>query len=176
MTVFCILVSCAVQIVALRIYTRPTDQDLTVVAPEDEHFFGSPRPPPHNLASTSLTHLKILSAIRTRCPRFESPLLADMQKLLEKYYHQVVLGYDNASTVSAATLMLYRWSDGGTGILPLTRHEALAIWTFPQTPEENFRSYDSGDPSQIAEVINAVCSPGNRICQPGYFDMSVLIG
>ena len=174
MTVFCILVSCTVQVVALRVYARPTDHGFSMETPGSEHSFRAPTMP-QKLASTSLTHLKMLSVIRTRCPRFESPLLAEIQKLLEKYYHWVVLGYDNASTVSAATLMLYRWSAGGTGIVPLTQQAALAIWAFPKPPEEIIQPYESGPVLQVAESIDEVCSPESRICQPGYFDMSVLL-
>lgn len=131
---------------------------------------------PETLSRSSLAHLRALAAIRARCGRFDSPLLLEVQRLLESCHHRVVLGYDNGAGVSASVLMLYRWTGRGKGILPLTDDMAKAMWEFAQSPEAEIRpSGDGPGMGRSLAIVQDVCSPDSRLCEPGFFDMSIVI-
>lgn len=164
LTVFCILVSCTVQAaVLLRLSAG------------DSFSFAS-QAIPESLSKSSLAHLRVLAAIRARCRRFDSPLLLEMQRLLETCHHRVFLGYDNGVGLSASVLKFYRWRGQGKGTIPLNNEAADETWEFSQAPDTEIRPSLSG-PSLVRslEAIQEVCSPDSWLCEPGFFDMSIVI-
>lgn len=174
LSVFSILISCVVQIAVLWKFVAMRDGTSASDLGFDE-YRGIIHTVPERLAASSLGHLKTLSAIRARCSRFDSPLLEEVQRLLEKLHHQTVLGYDNSANVSFDVLILYRWTSSGTGIVPLSRDQAERCWGSSFAPGSAMKIGDKSKTQTTVDLIEEVCSPTSRICEPGYFDLSILI-
>ncbi|KAH7367778.1 hypothetical protein B0T11DRAFT_275975 [Plectosphaerella cucumerina] len=164
LTVFCILVSSIIQTAVL----------MRLSAGASATF--PPQAIPTSLSKSSLAHLRALASIRARCSRFDSPLSLEVQRLLETCHHRVVLGYDNGTGVSASVLKMYRWKRRGKGIIPLNGEVADEIGEFDEAPGAEILPFGSGSSVMNSlEVIHEVCSPSSRMCEPGFFDMSILI-
>jgi hypothetical protein len=171
--VFFLLLSCIVHISILWKYaTRLEAISLEVgfgISPASYNLA------PQKLAISSWIHIEILSAIRERCKRYDSPLLGEVYRLLTSCYRRVVLGNDDAESVSFQILMLYRWKGRGTGVVPMEREAALAEWSFPHAPDADIKNCLPGHSACSRALIEEVCSPESRICEEGYFDLSIMI-
>ena len=60
------------------------------------------------LPESSWLHLWIVARIRTHCPRYDSPLLVDIERLHAACYRYGVMGSQATESVPATGLMLYR--------------------------------------------------------------------
>lgn len=71
--------------------------------------------------------------------------------------------------------MLHRWNGQGSGIMAMGLTAALAEWSFAQPPEADIRSHLGSYDKSLKSALDEVCSPSSRICETGYFDLSILI-
>jgi hypothetical protein len=71
---------------------------------------------------------------------------------------------------------MYRWKGRGKGIIPLNGEVADEIGEFDEAPGAEILPFGSGSSVMNSlKVIHEVCSPSSRMCEPGFFDMSILI-
>ncbi|KAJ9418962.1 hypothetical protein FOXG_17213 [Fusarium oxysporum f. sp. lycopersici 4287] len=174
--VFFLIISSAVQIAALGMYlNNPADESAMPGIAIEVSTTSSTQSVPQKLMDSSRAHLHLLSAISTQCKRYDSLLLVEIQKLLASCYNCVQSSSCPAQPILATTLMLYRWTGRGTGIYPLEPTVAYAEWLFSQPPEHDIHQYLSGHNEVSRQIVNEVCSPASRICEEGYFDLSIVI-
>ncbi|KAE8358635.1 hypothetical protein BDV27DRAFT_66015 [Aspergillus caelatus] len=170
--IFFLLLSCAVHIATLGRYAL--DQGRAVLfAASDES--GTSASIPQKIITSSWMHLHIVSQIRKSCPRYDLPLLTDIERLLAVCYSRTVLGVASAETVSATQLMLYRWKGRGGGVAPLRVPMALAEWEFPQRPEDDILKCIPNHTELSPGIVAELCDSQSRIVQEGYFDLSIVI-
>ncbi|KAH8743759.1 hypothetical protein F5883DRAFT_592085 [Diaporthe sp. PMI_573] len=164
-TLYFVLVSCVVHAAALLSFSLGDG-----AAPSSE-----PLPVPPKLAGSAWIHSRALVAIRDRCQRYDSPLIEEVRKLLDAAYARAVHGLHGADGLDARVLMLYRWKGRGTGILRLDPDTAAAEWEFLQPPDADILGSVPRHETQCHRLLLEVCSPRSRLCEPGYFDLSILV-
>jgi hypothetical protein len=130
---------------------------------------------PERLATSSWMYLQLLSYIRENCPRYDSPLLADITQLLSACYGRLVQLNPHVEGLPATGLMLYRWKGQGTGVVPLSARAALDEWEFPQSPNLDILLYIPRHSECSRDIVNGLCDPRSRIIQEGYFDFDIAI-
>lgn len=130
---------------------------------------------PTSLSASSRAHLQALSATASSCPRFDSPVLRNVYTLLSSAYGRAVLGYAQVEAVSGRMLMPYRWTGNGTGFVAMDAEAASKEWNLPANPNDDIQSGLRGFAQSVKSLVDEVCSPNDRICKPGYFDMTVFI-
>ncbi|KAF4990714.1 hypothetical protein FDECE_14265 [Fusarium decemcellulare] len=131
-----VLVSSAIQIAVLGRYLFDLGNIDTTTNTDLDVALGSPTfSVPAKLVESSWRHLQIVSAIRSRCGRYDSPLVTEIQRLLASCHSCVALGCQQSQAIPATTLMLYRWKGRGTGINPLEKSVAISEWSFSSPPE-----------------------------------------
>ncbi|KAM5342007.1 hypothetical protein ACJ41O_015038 [Fusarium nematophilum] len=169
-TILFLLLSCAVHVAVLAGYASVPETGGMMLFVESD---GSQVP--EKLSNSTWVHLQVLSTIRERCARYDSPLLREMERLIASCYRRIVLGYGQGEVVSAEVLMLHRWKGQGTGILPVASTAALAEWTFPQSPTADIQRFLARHDDETEALVDEVCSPTSRICEAGYFDLTIII-
>ncbi|QGA14829.1 hypothetical protein EYB26_002485 [Talaromyces marneffei] len=162
-SVYFVVLSSVIQCLALRQYISLADglENPAIVVPE-------------KLDNSSRIHLKVLSLLHENVGRWEHPVVSEIYRLLLYCTSQALdRSSTNHSKISALVLMQYRWCGHGTGILALSNTAALSEWTFPVPPDEEIWSWNGELEVTLYAVVTRLCDPTMRMCQPGYFDLSL---
>lgn len=162
-TIFFVLLSSAVQCLALRQYFPFPFQE------EAPHYGITV---PQRLVESSRLHLRVLSTLSAHSDRWQHDLVMEIHRLLSyctsRAQHHAG---SQDQTFTATNLMRYRWCGSGTGILPLSPTAARQEWHFSSLPDEIW-AWPSGQEEVLRNPVTELCDPSIRMCQPKYFDLS----
>ncbi|KAF5654324.1 xylanolytic transcriptional activator xlnR [Fusarium sp. NRRL 25303] len=125
--------------------------------------------PPTLLASAD-RHLRALETFM-KGTRFDVELIKHIQTCLSS---SVMLGSPDSSSDYNRTLdelAFYRWASGGHGILRSPKQPVVESSQFMNRYPIHSRSLQ--DRQARTSAIERICSPNARICQPGYFELSI---
>ncbi|CVK83939.1 uncharacterized protein FMAN_01185 [Fusarium mangiferae] len=157
-TVFLVLTSSVVTCLALR----EVDGSL------GSHEVMATMPP--TLLASADRHLRALETFM-KGTRFDVELIKHIQTCLSS---SVMLGSPGSSSDYNRTLdelAFYRWASGGHGILRSPKQPVVESSQFMNRYPVHSRSLQ--DRQARTSAIERICSPNARICQPGYFELSI---
>ncbi|KAL3457142.1 hypothetical protein BJX64DRAFT_293396 [Aspergillus heterothallicus] len=135
---------------------------------------------PAKLLRSSDHHRDMLSAIDMYCKRYNILILNEIHSLLSYTLSRAAFRAPGPTTpqfINMRTLMYYRWRGQGTGVIPLSQEDADAEWRYPVSPDEApllEQYYLVGAKAELQRVAVELCAADARMCQNGYFDLSIV--
>jgi len=133
---------------------------------------------PDTLTESAKLHIEFLQSLRRRGCRFDAELVQTVEaivSLLCRPEGLSVLALGDA----LFTLSHYRWRGSGSGIIKLTTVGAACEWNHGsvnwQCPLFIPSAASTNDGDMKRKAILAICDPAARVCQSGYFDLSISV-
>ncbi|KAJ5728444.1 hypothetical protein N7493_004774 [Penicillium malachiteum] len=159
-TIYFICLSSVVQSLALRQFTsQSTFERLT---------------PPPALLVAAQTHMEILKGLQNSS-RQTSPLLRESENLLTICLEIATGDMNDGFSFSCEKLYLHRWTHKGTGMTNMKEEEANQEWNYAELPTSTLWNGATGQETELAVAILQLCSPAQRLCSAGFFDLSIMI-
>lgn len=163
-TVYFLLLSSIVTAVALWQFHTPTEEGDSTIS-----LAQIPEP----LQKVALSHMMILGVIIEEAgTRFDIGLISSMNNILTCLCKN--LDHEDSwrlFTTALQTMARYRWCGRGRGVFAISEDEANLEWRYVDIlPQSSASAFDI---LQRRAGIISLGDPEARICQPGFFDLSI---
>ncbi|KAJ5723335.1 hypothetical protein N7488_001370 [Penicillium malachiteum] len=159
-TIYFICLSSAVQCLALRQFTLQSS-------------FERLTPPPTLLVAAE-SHINILKALQNSS-RQTSTLIHESHNLLTSCLEIATGDMNDGFGFTCEKLYLHRWTQKGTGMMNMKEEEADREWNYAEAPSSTLWNGATGQETELAVAILQLCSPAQRLCSAGFFDLSIMI-
>ena len=164
-TIFFILLSSVVQIVALRQWATPSNS-ISISAPVI----------PENIRHSSSLHTQYLNCLKEHNRRFNHVVIEKVHNLLSQNGACKARNDTSPECNPLDVLMRYRWCEGGSGIDEMPESQARTLWNQGQRGRSYHQPPSGEDMHGAADVrtrILRLCGGYARLCQQGYFDLNI---
>ncbi|KAL2817629.1 hypothetical protein BJX63DRAFT_385553 [Aspergillus granulosus] len=161
-TIYFVFLSCIIQSLALHQFSPQATSGHT--------------PAPKKLLESCSVHLKLIDSLEAYSRKCDLLVVREFQRLLATTIDSVTRGFYSGPTMSCHVLYLYRWTEQGSGIIQLNEEDGLAEWGFEDKPTDPVWNIRPGtDAIALLPVICGLCDDGRRICEEGFFDLSISV-